>query len=118
MADLRGRPARRVEGRTRETAALADFQARLAEFWKGSASFRNRRYFARSALEAATPILRRGKPGLRLEGPIERPDRAEAGVERDCQDRHAGLGRIAQRGLGFREAIAVDEGAEIAMAEL
>ena len=55
---------------------------------------------------------------MRLEGAIEGADRAEAGVERDRQDRHSGLGGIAQRGLGFRQAIAVDEGAEIAVAEL
>ena len=55
---------------------------------------------------------------MRLEGPIEGPDRAEAGVERDRQDRHVGLGGIAQRGLGLGQAVAVDEGAEIAMAKL
>jgi len=55
---------------------------------------------------------------MRLEGAIEGADRAEAGVERDRQDRHSGLGWIAQRGLGFRQPVAVDEGAEIAVAEL
>ena len=55
---------------------------------------------------------------MRLEGPIEGPDRAETGVERNRQDRHIGLGSVAQRGLGLSQTIAVDEGAEIAMAEL
>ena len=55
---------------------------------------------------------------MRLEGAIEGPDRTEAGVERNGQDRHGDLRRIAQRGLDFSQAITVDEGAEIAMTEL
>jgi hypothetical protein len=55
---------------------------------------------------------------MRLEGAIEGPDRAEAGVERNGQDRHGGLRGIAQRGLDFSQAITVDEGPEIAMTEL
>jgi hypothetical protein len=55
---------------------------------------------------------------MRLEGAIERADRSEAGVEGDRQDRNLGLAGIAQGGRGFRRTIAVDEGAEIAMAEL
>ena len=55
---------------------------------------------------------------MRLKGAIEGADRAEARVERDRQDRYGGLRGIAQRGFGFGQAIAVNEGVEIAMAEL
>ena len=112
-------PARESKGCTCETPPLADFRARAGRILETASRFRNWRWLgAFRAIETGAPILRRRQPGMRLEGPIERPDRAEAGVERDRQDRHLGLGGIAQRGLGLGQPIAVDEGAEIAMAEL
>src|SRR5262249_54367205 len=70
------------------------------------------------ATKTSPPVLGWRQAGMRLKGAVEGADRAEASVERDRQDRYGGLRGIAQRGFGFGQAIAVNEGAEIAMAEL
>ena len=54
---------------------------------------------------------------MRLEGPVERSDGLEAGIEGDGQDGHVRLGGIGQRRRRFGQPVAVDEAAEVAMAE-
>src|ERR1700748_3617908 len=95
MANLREPPARKFKGCTCETPPLADFRPRLAEFWKRSSFCSNLLGLSGlGVIEAGAPILRWRQPGMRLEGPIEGPDRAESGVERDRQERHIGLGWV------------------------
>src|SRR5882757_10613924 len=67
--------------------------------------------------EMLSSILPGGHAGRHLEGAIERRERLKAGVEGDGEDRHARLNRIGECGSRFRQAVAVDEAAEIAVAE-
>src|SRR5712671_3614326 len=55
--------------------------------------------------------------GRHLEGAIKRRERLKAGVEGDGEDRHVRLDWIGECGSRFRQAVAVDEAAEIAVAE-
>src|SRR6266852_628961 len=82
--------------------------------------FRNRREVRRRlphSIRTLTPVLGGRHSGMHLEGAIEWPDRTKTGVEGDGEDRDARLAGIAERSHGLGKAVAVDEGAEIAMSQ-
>src|SRR5690348_12740140 len=64
--------------------------------------------------EALPPVVGGGHAGMGLEGAVEGAERLKAGIERDGDDRHLGLGRIGERRHRLFEAVAVDEGVEVA----
>src|ERR1700761_1650646 len=69
-------------GRERVTEGvyrLAGFGRRLAEMSLAAGRFRNRRCDFRPA-EVGAAIFCRRQPGIGLERPVERPDRAESGI--------------------------------------
>src|SRR5215470_12625233 len=82
--------------------------------------FRNRQDVRRRlahSIRMPASVLGGCHPGMSLEGTIERPDRTKTGVERDGEDRNVRLAWIAERSHGLGKAVAVDEGAEIAMSQ-
>ncbi len=70
------------------------------------------------AAKVEPAVFGRRHPGLGLEGAVERPQRLEAGIQRDGGDRHFGLRRIGQRRLCLFNPVIVQEDVEVAVAEL
>src|SRR6202034_3889631 len=67
--------------------------------------------------ELQTPELAGGHAGLGLERAVEGAERLKPGIHRDGQDRDRLLRRIRQRRHHIVEAIAVQEGIEVAVAK-
>src|SRR5258707_3463143 len=61
---------------------------------------------------------RRRHPELRLERPVERADRPIAAVEREAEHRQVRLFRIGEARRDLAQAVVVQEGVEVSIAEV
>src|SRR5262249_52945451 len=109
---------------SRERASLArkrraDSERMRADFEIGAIRVNENLVGRRGGMRGvAAAKLGGGHADARLEGAVERAHRVVAEVERDRQHRSPGLGLRAQPRAGLRDAVAVEEIVEVAVAEL